>query len=137
VSNNSSFSEWFKWKDRQTIKRINYPGVYLLAKFNQKPSGSAKQLNKNIIYVGETCNNTILGRLSQFENSAFYGKNGHSGGWSYRAYYKSKDKGKDLYVSILAIKDGHLSDLLIRYTERKIIYTYGKKYGEKPLLNKK
>ncbi|MBN2422972.1 hypothetical protein JXB41_07130 [Candidatus Woesearchaeota archaeon] len=73
------FSNWYHWSDRTLINNCDSAGVYLLAKFQEKPSGKANMLDKNIIYIGETCNNDLKGRWRQFNRSAFQTKDGHSG----------------------------------------------------------
>ena len=140
------FSEWIQWKNLDfKSKDLTFPGVYILAKFNSVPSGVAKPLDKRIIYVGETCKNTLKGRLYQFKLSAFKGKLAHSGGKSYREQFS--DRGKNLYVAVCPVKDAkgifhvankeYLRELFIRYVERKIIYDYAQKYKLGPVLNKK
>jgi len=131
------FSEWVKWRDRAIIKNANGPGVYLLAKFNYVPEGSADPTDKHIVYFGETCNNSLIGRWHQFNRSAFESKDGHSGGWTYNDTYK--DKGDDLYVAALAVSElpDNIRHLFIRYVERKLMLDYAIKHGIQPVLNRK
>jgi hypothetical protein len=134
-----NFSKWCLWSERHSIENIHMPGVYMLAKFvNKIPPGNADPLCKEIIYIGETCS-SLKTRWYQFQRSAFYQKNGHSGGWSYS--YKYQDQGNNLYVSALPIpmtaENEKFRALYIRYVERKLIWEYAQKYGEQPKLNKK
>jgi len=130
------FSEWFQWNKRTEIKNIDFPGVYILAKFKEVPKGNADTNDKNIIYVGETCDQTLKKRWYQFNNSAFRDKSGHSGGWSYESTFG--DKGNDLYVAALPVKlPDNLRHLFIRYVERKLILKFALKYNLQPKLNKK
>jgi len=160
-----TFSKWIQWKELLDKKNqskhfkdnLARPGVYVLAKFSGSvPKGNASPLCKEIIYVGETCHNTLKGRLGQFDKTAFYGKKQHSGGSSYRDEYKKKikkkiiwDKGEHLYVAIHSVKSPSLKkvkkdffrDSFIRYLEREIIYKIAKKNKDNkkqaPKLNKK
>ena len=131
------FSKWTQWNKRTNINNVNSPGVYVLARFKRVPSGRANTNNKNIIYIGETCNQTLAKRWYQFNNSAFKDKAGHSGGLSYGKVYG--DKGKNLYVAALSVPNlsDNLRHLFIRYVERKLIYEYALKYKIQPKLTMK
>ena len=130
------FSEWFQWNDRIKIENIDLPGVYILAKFKKVPEGYADITDKNIIYVGETCDQTLKIRLYQFDYSAFCDNEGHSGGKSYKSTFG--DEGDDLYVAAFPVKlPDNLSHLFIRYVERKLILEFALKYNAQPKLNNK
>jgi len=131
------FSKWFQWSERTKIENIAYPGVYILAKFKEIPIGNADPKDKHIVYIGETCDNTLKGRWYQFNRSAFQSKDGHSGGWTYNDTFK--DIGKDLFVAALPIPDlpESLRHLFIRYVERKLILEFALEYGSQPKLNRK
>ena len=131
------FSKWVKWSERSKIDNSNFPGVYLLAKFKRVPKEHASPLDKNILYIGETCKNTLKGRWKQFNSSACYNKDGHSGGFTY--YKKYKGNVKDLFVSALPVMNLNegLIHLFIRYTERKLLLNYGLRYGKQPECNRK
>ena len=130
------FSKWFQWSERTKIENADLPGVYILAKFKKIPEGNANANEMSIIYVGETCNQTLKKRWYQFNNSAFRDKDGHSGGWSYES--KFKDRGDDLYVAAFPIDlPKNLRHLFIRYLERKLILEFALKYNTQPTLNKK
>ena len=130
------FSKWFQWNERTKIENIDLPGVYLLAKFKKIPKGNADATDEHIIYIGETCDQTLKKRLYQFNNSAFRDKRGHSGGWSYKSTFG--DKGDDLYVAVLPVRlPDNLRHLFIRYVERKLILEFALKYSSQPKLNKK
>ena len=131
------FSKWVKWSERNNIKNSDHPGVYLLAKFKLPPKGRASPLNEKIIYIGETCNNTLKGRWYQFNRSAHYNKEGHSGGFTY--YKKYKGNVNDLFVAALPIIniENNLRHLFIRYIERKLILKYAIRYSKQPECNKK
>jgi len=131
------FSKWYKWSEQKSIENIDAPGMYLLAKFKDVPVGNADVLDKNIIYIGETCNRTIKRRLYEFNNSAFRSKDGHSGGWTYNETFKNK--GDDLYVAALPVPNlpENIRHSFIRFVERKLILDYAVKYGSQPQLNRK
>jgi len=136
-----SFSKWTQWNKRETLQDINFPGVYLLAKFRTVPTGRANPLHENIIYFGETCR-TLKKRWMDFDHSAFQSKPGHSGGWQYQKVYNYddyKDAGKNLYVTAFPVKDldKELIPWFIRFQERKLLLDFVCKYGAKDLLNKK
>jgi len=130
------FSRWVRWTDRESIKNIDYPGIYLLAKFRNAPKGPAKDLDQKIIYFGET-HRKLKQRWREFENTAFKGKSGHSGGRSYREKYG--DQGAYLFVAAFPIKflPDDLSHWFRMYLERKMIWNYVSRYGSTGLLNRK
>jgi hypothetical protein len=51
---NIEFSSWRRWKERKHAESFDWPGVYILAKFESVPSGHAGWLDQNVIYIGET-----------------------------------------------------------------------------------
>lgn len=101
------FGPWTAWAKRAAlvdekwgVPVSQYPGVYLLAHFDEPPTGSVDYVDSRIIYVGE---GTHLGRRwYQFEQSAYHEKPGHSGGHSYRKKYHQRDWSR-LYVAALPI----------------------------------
>jgi len=131
------FSPWVQWRERDKLKSVDNPGIYLLAKFKEFTAGNANPLDENIVYIGETCNNSLKGRWYQFNRSAFQSKDGHSGGWSYNTAFG--DEGDDLYVAALPIFDvpEKVEHLFIRYVERKLILDFALKHGLQPKLNHK
>lgn len=134
---NVKFSCWKQWNERNSLSDIDFPGVYLLAHFDNAPDGSADPQDKQIIYFGETCNNSLKGRLQQFHRSAFEGKEQHSGGITYRE--KFGGKGDNLYVAAFPEKilDKEIRSFFIRYIERKLIWEYTHKYNERSKCNRK
>ncbi len=96
-----SFSPWTRWRERTTLEGIQLPGLYVLAHFETPPSGPADPQAQQIIYVGETCDNSLIGRWREFERSPFNGKDGHSGGRTYHTHFGAR--GEELYVSALPV----------------------------------
>jgi len=132
------FTHWVKWKDREQLNKIKLPGVYLLARFdNNAPLGPASPLKEQVIYIGETCANSLLGRWRQFNRSAFHGRKGHSGGVTYRQVFG--DKGNNLYVAALPIDklDKKIQSFFIRYIERKLLWNYIVEWNVPPRCNRK
>lgn len=129
------FKNWFKWSDRLLITDFNCSGVYLIAKGKNILDRKVSVLDKDIIYIGETCQ-TLRNRLKQFGRSAKTGEPGHSGGVRY--YEKYKDNCKNIYVLILPIKilERYLKRSYIKFMERRLIFEYCKKYNRLPKLNK-
>lgn len=129
------FSNWCAWKDRNSLNNIEYPGVYILAKFKSGLSKKVDLKDKGIIYIGETCD-SLKKRLSKFNGAAFNSGEKHSGGVSYRKEFN--DNGDGLYVAIFPIANlsNSIRHLYIRYVERKTILDYALKNGSQPKLNK-
>ncbi|MBI5561001.1 MAG: hypothetical protein HY883_06985 [Deltaproteobacteria bacterium] len=132
------FTQWQRWDGRNSLEGNDLPGVYLLAHFSKVQSGRAKRLCGEIVYIGETCANTLKGRWQQFERSAFKGKGGHSGGWTYRQ--KIKGKKNILYVAYFPV-DCRLNEevrpIYIRHIERRLIWDFTRKWGKPPRCNTK
>jgi hypothetical protein len=131
------FGSWFRWVERNSIKDSDRCGVYMLSKFRVASRGSADPLSKNVIYFGETCNQSLRVRWRQFDDSAFQKKRGHSGGKNYRERYG--DEGADLYVAAMPVKleDEILRSQFIRFAERKLILDYVLKWKRLPECNLK
>ena len=128
------FSKWVNWSKRDNLERINSPGMYLLAKFTNPPTGRADPKDKDIIYIGETCG-SLAGRWRQFGRSAKGGVKGHTGGQSY--FEKFKGELTQLYVAAFPVNEfeGDNREKFIRYVERKLIWEFVKEHGKAPVLN--
>ena len=138
---NIKFTYWTKWSKRNLLPEVEFPGVYILARFDRVPKGRANTKAKQIIYIGETCDKTLKERWYQFNRSAFNNKPGHSGGETYFLEYG--DNGYNLYVAAFPLSDEfpdsdvirdrklakEIRSLFIRYVERKLIWNYAKKWG--------
>src|SRR4030042_2744103 len=84
-----TFSNWMPWTNRIKISGIGKPGLYALAHFVKPPSTVDLQ-TREIIYVGETCDQSLRQRWGQFHRCAFEGKKGHSGGITYWKLFGGK-----------------------------------------------
>lgn len=49
------------WDERNSFEGSDQPGRYLLTHCDRMPSGCANPLEKNVIYIGETCSNRLKG----------------------------------------------------------------------------
>ncbi|TRN06915.1 hypothetical protein DM586_21235 [Vibrio fluvialis] len=79
---NIDFSEWFSFHKFETHEQIGCQGTYIIGQFDVPPTGKPNELEKNIVYVGETTQKLKV-RLRAFVKSAFERKAGHSGGWTF------------------------------------------------------
>lgn len=78
------FSEWYAWDDVKDIPHGERTGLYIIARFDQKPEGKADHNAKEILYIGETHGKSqnIHKRLTMFFKAARVGDmiHKHSGG---------------------------------------------------------
>ena len=130
-------SAWIPWEERDILAGAELPGVYLLAHFAGTPRGQADPLAKAIIYIGETCDNSLKGRWYQFNRSAFHGKPGHSGGSTYREQHLRFRR--QLHVAAIPIEGlgEAVQPYFIRHLERKLLWQYILKWGRPPACNRK
>ncbi len=132
-----NFSGWIRWAERSTAERVRFPGIYALAKFEPTAPDHVDVLNEHVIYLGETCDNSLRGRLNQFNRSAFQQKDGHSGGLTYRN--RCADEGDDLFLAIYPVDEltePHRS-AFIRHVERSLLWRYVCRWGRRPSCNSK
>ncbi len=140
------FSKWTRWTARTNLGEIiNLHGVYILARFTTPPPGNANPQAQEVIYIGETCAQSLKKRWSDFDHAAFDTGSNHSGGKNYRN--KIGGNGNDLFVAAFAVDklndelgdklNNELRPLFIRYVERKLIWEYAEKYLTPPTCNTK
>lgn len=132
-----TFSRWTRWNDRGDLTGMKCAGVYALACFDGDVPQVVDLLDGRIVYIGETCDNDLTGRLRQFNRSAFQAKDGHSGGWSFSS--RCPDSGEKLYVSIYSVNSltEPLRSAFIRHTERRLLWEYVRRWGRRPICNSK
>lgn len=131
------FSSWVPWPDRTaSVEDASLPGVYLLAHLENPPGGEASPQDPGILYIGETAS-SLRGRWRKFERSADRGKQGHSGGHTYRDRFGEIQD--ELHVAAFPVPefDEDLQPLFIRYAERKLLLEYALQHGASPPLNRK
>ena len=133
----AKFSAWTPWSERSTLS-LTLPGVYLLAEFKGQAPRGKPALSSKLIYIGETCGQTLHGRLYQFNRSGFLGKFGHSGGATFARTYKASPDPSWLFISIMAVdlEEPHTS-AFIRYAERALLWAYVQQHGAYPACNRK
>lgn len=133
------FTEWYAWDDIKNIPDGDKRGVYIIARFDQKPEGHADPLDENILYIGETHgkSQSIYKRLNTFFKAAHVGDmiHKHSGGNRF-----NRELNGDLtnvFVSAFTpnIQDDHYISPFILYAERRTIWQYVLKYGQIPRCN--
>ncbi|MCX6996138.1 MAG: hypothetical protein NTV49_03410 [Kiritimatiellaeota bacterium] len=135
------FSEWMRWPTHWQHSGIRNPGVYLLARFENDAPTEVDALDPRVLYVGETCNQTLETRLYQFSRSAFRRKTGHSGGWTFCDRFnrgKPADPPDWLFVSLLPVTLAEPKrSVWIRLVERQILWDFVGKRDRLPQCNGK
>lgn len=94
-------SPWVKWKERNSLSGVNFPGIYICAVSNRNLENLNFSWAKEIAYIGMTNSKAGLkGRLKQFDNT-ISGKTGHGGADRFRYKYQDyNDLVNSLYVSV-------------------------------------
>src|SRR5262249_2851773 len=135
------FDSWTRWSDRDAMAGCERPGVYLLAKFESSPPRVVVPVISNIIYIGETCDQSLSKRWYQFNRSAFYQKGGHSGGWTFADKFcenRIVDPPSWLYVAPLPVfLEEPEQSAYIRFVERWLIWEFVKAFKARPICNSK
>ena len=120
---------------------IRNPGVYLLARLTDSPLPVVDVLDPNILYVGQTCDQTLEKRLYQFSRSAFHRKKNHSGGWKFCDLFNEGRPAEApawLFVSLLpVIFDEPKRPAWIQLVERQILWDFVCEWDRLPLCNSK
>jgi hypothetical protein len=132
---------WVQWRDRDKIAKCNQPGVYLLGQFAAEAPASVDAAASDVIYIGETCSQTLADRWYQFNRSAFFLKYGHSGGSTFAAEFCQNQASAPadwLYVAAYPVdmpeprRSAH-----IRYVERMLLWQYVSRHDRYPRCNRK
>lgn len=157
------FSEWAKWSSRNRVPNVGKTGVYLIARFEEKPSDvPADPCEKGVVYIGESASGRIQQRLRAFGRAAFQGKGKNRGGRRSQQLfgtdssmvYVSTLSGPDLVrallgfatCSLLGISQNNFkgevnevldeaNDLIVKYIERKLLLLYFLVYEHRPACN--
>jgi hypothetical protein len=130
------FSKWTKWRDRDKLEGIKFPGVYCIAISENDISNIDFDWNEAINYLGMT--NSVAGlkgRLNQFDNT-LKGKKGHGGADRFKYEYRDYDELRSkLFVAInyfeCNVKSNLPTDLLIMGEVAKHEYACFAKFVEK------
>ena len=105
----SRFSKWAAWADREKLEELTYPGIYALALSKVNLSGRPFSWIKEIMYVGMTnSKGGLKSRLKQFDNT-IRGKTGHGGAQRFRYDFPNNNNIQQslypiLYVSVVFFK---------------------------------
>lgn len=127
---------WYRLEEALALPEAHFPGVYLLAHFARCPK-SVVASHERIIYIGETCGQTLRQRWKQFATSAFFNKAGHSGGFTYFESFPRKHRA-NLAVAFATPHDEEpLLTHHIRYLERRWLFRYVQAHGLPPSCNRK
>ena len=157
------FSEWARWSSRNRLPNVGKSGVYLVARFEEEPSGGpADPYEKGVVYIGESARGMIQQRLGAFGRAAFQGKGTNRGGKRYQQLfggdpsivYVSTLSGPDLVLALLGFATCSLldvsernfkgevdeildevNDLVVKYMERKLLLLYSFAHGHRPACN--
>lgn len=129
------FTPWTPWIQRDELE-LSPPGVYLLAR---SPNGRRPSKSSKLLYVGETCGQTLRGRLLQFRRSAFNDKRVHSGGVTFARKFRMASEPEWLYISVLGVteKNKCTAEAYIRFVERALIWNHVREHGALPKCNVK
>ena len=131
------FAPWVPWSERSSVLP-QLPGVYLLGEFRSGAPPDRPDLRSKVVYIGETCGQSLRSRLGQFQRSGFLGKSGHSGGETFAGIYGAVTDPNWLYVSFMAVDEPEPgASALIRYTERALLWMHVKEHGVYPICNRK
>jgi hypothetical protein len=133
----ASFSDWTRWADRAELP-LDEAGLYVIRARDDAVAGvrSKPRPESRLLYVGETCNQTLRKRLSQFNRSAFMGKPAHSGGTRFNETQTTDIN--SIQVAVYPIlRNEPLSSAFIRYAERAIIWQHVFHHGRAPDCNAK
>lgn len=135
------FTDWMRWPTHWKHPDIRNPGVYLLARFDSSVPAAVDPLDANVLYMGETCRQTMETRLYQFGRSAFHRKEGHSGGWTFCDKFnggKPSDPPEWLFVTLLPIACPEPKrSARIRLVERQLLWDFVCKWNRLPECNGK
>src|SRR5437868_4238346 len=114
---------WYRLEEAWSLPEARFAGVYFLANFKNYPTSIAPS-NSDIIYIGETCGQTLRQRWKQFASSAFSNNGGHSGGDTYFKLYTKKYRKMVAVGFATPVYEEPLLSYRIRYLERKWLFEY-------------
>jgi hypothetical protein len=148
------FSDWCLWDDRRWLgEDLFYPGIYLLARFEEPddesddldnlpigyyaPKGPAEPTDLDIVYIGVSYRDSVRRRLDRFDYVAFRGgrPEAHTGADEYRSQFAGKVDGLFVAVSSWRGRNSALSEYFKAH-ERLLICLYRERWGFKPSCNR-
>lgn len=132
---NPRFTRWKKWTARHDLQSTRSPGIYIMAHLKRVPRTGTDPRARAVVYIGQTCGQTLRKRLDQFHKSASTGKRAHSGG---RRYYRTFGGVQpELYFAVLPVIYGRprLRDAAIQLLESYLLDRYRKRWKRLPVCN--
>lgn len=101
----SQFTNWVKWEDRNSLKGIQFPGIYCIA-VSENLSNKEFKFIDDLEYIGMTnSKGGLKSRLRQFDSTIKKIRKTHGGAdrflYSYENYNEVKEK---IYVAIRAFE---------------------------------
>lgn len=98
----NNFSKWKKWDNKRTLKNLEFPGIYVIAKSSRNIENIQFDFISEIIYIGMTNSKSGLkNRLKQFEDTLDKKRENHGGAQRVRFKYPNSVRLKKyLYTSI-------------------------------------
>jgi len=137
ISIYTQFSEWVPWSSR-SMPDLSFAGVYVIGAIhdieNQPRLGHASRL----LYVGETCGQSLKQRLGQFDRSAFRNLRAHSGGTKFLSLHGKELQSKHVFFACNPVKhEEPMKSSFIRYIERAVILQHVQMHGTLPSCNSK
>lgn len=85
------------------LPMFDSPGIYMRANIQEQPPHSKPSISSQLVYIGETCGQSLHDRLYQFNRSGFLDKFGHSGGATFARTFKPKPEPACLFVSVMGV----------------------------------
>lgn len=127
----AAFTSWVRWEERERMPCVDQPGVYLLAHFSKRPTGTARATLKEIIYIGKT-SRTFRKRWNEFNRSASHigpeERRGHSAARRYWRVHCGKIQ--NLWVAA-CVTSKHEAAVL----EKELISAFASQWGRPPEFN--
>jgi hypothetical protein len=127
---------WLPLSDALLTDQSKRPGIYFLAHFKRTPR-VFNAVSPRIFYIGETCGQSLRQRWRQFKTSAFRNESGHSGGFTYFANFRKRDRERIFVAFATPDEENLLRAYKIRYLERKWLLRYLEANGCPPACNSK
>jgi hypothetical protein len=141
------FSAWTVWGDRDELRGLAFPGVYVLAISNRSLAGEPFSWRRSVVYVGMTCSVSGLGgRLRQFDDTIAGRRTSHGGADRMRFEFRSYNRLKlHLYVAVRPVRcaAADVSPTTLRSFGRVVRFEYEclathlERFGRLPRFNDK
>jgi len=135
----TAFTNWIQLDALGSLEDLDTHGIYLLGRFERRAPTEIDLNDQRIIYIGETCSQTLAKRLGQFRRALLTGRPGHSGGLTLSAHLiNGSINPKHIFVSIMSVPHpAPEGPAIIRYIERALILKFVQTHGTLPVGNSK